>query len=286
MIIRRITTTILPIFFLLGITCALANEKVTFPSEPIPPSAFKAKQAKAKGITLLPTPGIDITGFVFRPEVSSPRPAVITLVSGDGLQNSHLEWGETLASWGYVNLLVDSFGSRGGTNRRDTNNANMYTDAYNAYRFLRTQDYVDPDQIALIGFSLGGSSLFSILNKSNPRRPVDITFQAGVALYPNCDTGIELNAPLMILQGDSDPINSSFSCETVSSEAPKWGNDISYYLYPDATHFYDNKNYSKVVGERDKAAPLPFQFEMNHYNKAAHEDSLIRTKAFLGQYLK
>ncbi len=286
MVARTITTTILPIFFVLGITCALANEKVTFPSEPVPPSAFKVKQAKAKGITLVPTPGIDITGFIFRPEISKPRPAIITLVSGDGLQKSHTEWGDTLASWGYVNLLVDSFGSRGGTNRQDTNNANMFSDAYNAYRFLQKQPYVDPERIAVIGFSLGGSSLFSILNRSNPRRPTDITFKAGVALYPNCDTGIELNAPLLILQGDSDPINSSYSCETVSSEAIKWGNDISYHLYPGATHFYDNKNYSKVDGQRDITVPLPIQFEKNHYNEAAHQDSLVRSKAFFDLHLK
>ncbi|WP_419902195.1 dienelactone hydrolase family protein [Kiloniella sp.] len=285
MVFRRITTSILTIFLLLGGTYTYASERVTFPSAPVPPSAFKIKQAKAKGITLTPKPGIDITGILFRPERSTPRPAIITLVSGDGLQNSHIQWGEKLASWGYVNLLVDSFGSRGGTSRQDTNNANMFADAYNAYHFLQKQQYVDPDQIALLGFSLGGSSLFSILNKSNPRRPADIIFQAGIAFYPNCDTNIELIAPLMILQGDSDPFNSSFSCDKVSSEAEKWGNDISYHLYPGATHFYDNKNYSKVDGERDKTAPIPFQFKKNHYNAEAHQDSLIRTKAFFDKHL-
>ncbi|WP_085900523.1 dienelactone hydrolase family protein [Kiloniella majae] len=274
------------LFFLLSvISTAQAQEKVIFPSAPIPPSAFKIKQAKAKGITLQPTPGIDITGYMFRPDHKSPRPAIITLVSSEGLQNSHRLWGQKLADWGYVNLLIDSYGSRGGTSLRDTPNANLFNDAYNAYHFLQTQKYVKNDQIALLGFSIGGSSLFSILNAANPRRPEGITFKAGIALYPNCDTSIKLIAPMLILQGDKDPINSSHSCKAVAKEANQWENDITYHLYSGVTHFYDDKNYSKIEGDRSKAQSLPYQFEKNHYDEKAHEHSLILIKSFLGQHL-
>ena len=285
MLHRTITTIIASLFFLSGVSAAQATEKITFSSEPIQPSPFKVKQAKAKGITLAPKPGIDLKGYLFRPDTPSARPAIITMVSGDGLQKSHMQWGEQLASWGYVNLLIDTFGSRGGTSRRDTPNANIITDAYNGYRYLTKQEYVDPNQIALLGFSLGGSSIFSMLNEANVTRPTDIIFKAGVSIYPNCDISIKLKAPLLILIGDNDPLASHHSCETISSQAQDWNNDITFHLYTGATHFYDNRNYSKTEGERDQTASLPFGFKENHYDGSAHQDTLVRVKKFLKEKL-
>ncbi|WP_162938262.1 dienelactone hydrolase family protein [Kiloniella sp. EL199] len=273
------------LFIVTATNSAKAQEKITFPSAPIMPSPFKQKQAKAKGITLTPIPAPDLQGYLFRPKTSDKSPAIITLLSGDGLQKSHFEWGQELASWGYINLLVDSFGSRGGTNWQDTPNANIQTDAYNAYQYLTKQQYVNPKKIGVMGFSLGASRIFSILNETNIVRPNDVSFQAGVALYPNCDSSIKLNAPLFILIGDEDPLAPYRSCKTIVTQAKEWKNSIKYVLYPSVTHFYDNKNYSKVEGNRDKTQPLPYQFEKNHYDAKAHQDSLRQIKSFFDQHL-
>ena len=93
----------------LSVPSAHAGEVVTFQTKPIPPTPFKLRRAKAKGVELQPQPGVELRAILNRPVADGPRPAVVVLVSGDGLQPSHLAWGAVLAEWGYVSLVIDSF---------------------------------------------------------------------------------------------------------------------------------------------------------------------------------
>ena len=60
-----------------------------------------------------------LVGFLFRPAVAGPNPAVIMLhgcggayARNGGLNARHRMWGEFLAENGYVALMLDSFTSR------------------------------------------------------------------------------------------------------------------------------------------------------------------------------
>ncbi len=263
-----------------------AGEIVRFQSAPIPHSPFKVKRAKAKGIVLLPKSGIELKGVLSRPGLSGTRPAVVLLVSGDGLQDSHLAWAEKLAEWGYVGLVVDSFGSRGGTDYRDTQAVDVSADAYNAYAFLDGLEFVDGRKIAVLGFSLGGSYLFKILDRLDSTRPNNVQFKLGIAFYPNCDLGKQYIAPILILAGDSDSLMSLQACRDAFLEATARGNQISLKVYPGATHFFDNPNYQKIPSARDNAGALPLWFESNHYDEEAHRDAMSRVKEFLDRHLQ
>jgi dienelactone hydrolase len=265
---------------------AEAGAIVKFQSAPVHPSPFKVKRAKAKGIVLKPKPGIELIGILSRPKIKGPHPAVIILVSGDGLQDSHLVWGETLANWGYVGLVVDSFGSRGGTDYRNTAAVDIPADSYSAFSYLHGLKFVNGQKIAVLGFSLGGSRLFTILDNSNAGRPEDIHFKAGIAVYPNCVTGKQYAAPILILAGDNDPLMTLEICKAVYAQSRQHGNVVSLQIYPGATHFFDNPNYSKNLAQRYKNATLPLWFRKNHYNEEAHRDALDRAKEFLDQHLK
>lgn len=262
-----------------------AQEIVTFPSEPTPISPFKLKKAKASGITLTPTPGIMLTGHLFRPKADERRPAVMILLSGDGLQPSHLNWAKLVAEWGYVALVIDSFRSRGGTETRDTPSVGMPADAMNGARYLKSLEFVEGNKIGLIGFSMGGSRLFSILGKSGNNKSDDGTFALGVSFYPNCIADIALQVPLLVFAGDNDDIMSLGSCKTALKEAAKHENDMSLIMYSGATHYFDNPNYRKDIVQAGAKASPPVYFSTNHYDLAAHEDSIIRVRDFLKKHI-
>ncbi|MEH6404176.1 MAG: dienelactone hydrolase family protein [Sneathiella sp.] len=226
-------------------------------------------------------PGITLTGHLFRPSVGGSRPAVIILVSGDGLQPSHLSWAKLMAEWGYVALVIDSFRSRGGTDSRDTPSVGMPADALNGARYMKTLEFVDSNRIGLLGFSMGGSRLFSILGKSGENKSNNGTFKFGVAFYPNCFADMALQVPFLVFAGEKDNIMSVGSCKAALKEAPKHENEISLVLYSGATHFFDNPNYRKDPTQTRAKASLPIYFATNHYDKNAHEDSMIKVRDFL-----
>ena len=97
---------------------ALASEQVHFNSASVPPSPFKIKQAKAKGIDLKPKLGVEITGKLSKPEGAGSFPTVVLLHSCFGIRPYQDRWATKLAKWGYVALQVDSFSSNAHAGRK------------------------------------------------------------------------------------------------------------------------------------------------------------------------
>lgn len=252
---------------------------MSFPATPIQPSAFKIKKAKAKGIDLKPTPGIELTGIQFLPESAERAPAIILLVSGDGLTTSHLAWAKTLSDAGYVALVVDSFGARGGKSYQDTPSLNMPDDAYSAFRYLAARPDVDAGRIGLLGFSLGGSHIFTTIAQTNSRIPAGFAPFSAVSIYPTCPPDGTVTIPLLILAGDADSLMSLRTCEAFVAQTQSHDNPIDLHVYPGATHFFDNPSYLKEDG-KPAPTPKPFWFDDNHYDAMAHADAVDRVLGF------
>ena len=259
----------------------IAQEEVRFQASEIQPTAFKIRKAKAKGITLQPTPGIELRGYSYEPEQAGPHPAVIILVSGDGLSAAHMNWAESLSEAGYVALVVDSYGARGGTNHMDVHNVNMPDDAYSAFRYLAARpDVVDANRISLLGFSVGGSHLFTVVGEGNKRIPEGFKPEAAVAVYPTCPVEGAVTAPMLVLAGAADKQMSLGICQSFVQQTQSSPNPVELHVYPGATHFFDNPAYAK--GQNVAAdATKPMWFKDNHYNAEAHSDAVARVLDFL-----
>lgn len=67
-----------------------------------PPSPFKVKQAKKKGITLEPKiePSIPLKGFLARPEGNVPFPVVVIMHTCAGISEHEESWSDRLVAWG------------------------------------------------------------------------------------------------------------------------------------------------------------------------------------------
>lgn len=225
---------------------AAAQERVVFPS----------RDAEANGGT--PT---RLTAFLFRPEGAGPFPAVTlhhgcngTYAPGGGRLNGNMAWwARHLRERGMAALVVDSFGSRGETEMctRGLNQpvppGRRAQDAAGALAWLRARPDIDPERIALMGWSHGGSTaLWAAGEVASRRRQQAIggDFRLVIAFYPLCRTFLALPGwraalPLVILHGEADDWTPASHCLALADAAHRADWPLDLYLYPDAHHAFD-----------------------------------------------
>ena len=190
-------------------------KRVKFRSAPEPPSGLEIVLAEERGETLEPKLGVLLSGRLTKPKGNGPFPAVVLLHGCNGLSPWYATWASRLKKWGYVTLRVDSFKPRGITSVCDSQwkiqpHIERPYDAYGALEYLRGLAYVDPDHIAIIGWSHGGSATLVTVDKIYVRTLGlgDKQYRAAIAFYPGCyrfaGLGGEFYAPVLILIGEKD----------------------------------------------------------------------------------
>jgi hypothetical protein len=144
-----------------------------------------------RGAVLL---GDRIQGYLAKPEGAGPFPVVIGLHGCAGMPDTtKRKLVDELVGWGYVTLLVDSFATRGIDHACTGGVPDIVgkrrSDAYGALAFLARQTFVDPQRVAAVGFSQGGSITLSLAEAISFElfgRPSNLRFRAVVAFYPVC----------------------------------------------------------------------------------------------------
>jgi dienelactone hydrolase len=190
-------------------------------------------------------PGAPIQGDLSKPNGDGPFPAVVLLHSCLGLPTNKQSIAETFAGWGYVALFVDDFTTRGVRETCATDFAEGVSDAFGALAFLSKLPYVDPNRIAVVGYSQGGDTALQIASArfaSAFAIPRNLNFKAVVAFYPPCanQANVRLNIPTLILIGDSDDVTPAADCERLARNQAGHGPDVRLVVYPGAYHLFDN----------------------------------------------
>ena len=225
--------------------------------------------------------GDRIQGYVAKPEGAGPFPAVIGLHGCAGMPDATKQKlvGE-LVAWGYVVLLVDSFGSR----RVDHDCFRGFlaiariSDAYGALAFLAGQTFVDPQRVAAVGFSKGGWVALSASESNYSFKiPSNLRFRAAVAFNPPCrDAGARPLIPTLILIGTLDEWTPAAGC---SEKIDAWGTEgvpINLVVYPRVHHgfYYQELQPGRTMFGR-----------WLEYNEEAATDATRRMREFLKRHL-
>ena len=224
-----------------------------------------------------------LQGYLRQPRDPGPLPAVVLLHGcNGGWQQLDERWGARIGSWGYVTLTVDRFGPRGiiSTCTGGAPPATVF-DAYRALTFLAQRPFVDPDRVAVIGFSQGGWLALTSVERGTIERLSNEKFRAAIAFYPPC-LGIKdsMTVPTLILIGELDDWTPADECRNLAEGRDDYGISrqkglgvpIELVVYPGAYHGFD------IPG---LAAPVKFLGHHLEFNQAVRDRSIDAIRNFL-----
>lgn len=237
---------------------------------------------KFKNIAGNPSEQITLTGKLYKPEGEGSFPAVILLHRCTGIKPYDYSWASRLQSWGYVAFIVDSLSPRR-VSEACSHNASpgardVAMDAHSAKLYLSGLPFVDPEKIAVMGWSMGGmgvlQSIDPIMDDLLPpeqRKP----FKAAISFYPYCFNWLDnLSAPLLILAAEKDDWTPVDYCENRMPKK-KTKHEVKLKIFQDAHHCFDCTG---VNGYKNGHTV--------RYNHKARSESIIQVEQFLAKYLK
>jgi beta-lactamase regulating signal transducer with metallopeptidase domain/dienelactone hydrolase len=271
----------------------VSGQPIVFPDARLRPSALAMRQAKAHPRQV--PAARDLIGQLYKPEGDGPFAAVVLTPDCFGVQPYQQEWAQLLADSGYVALLVDSLGSRQREpycdrllHPKKEYSAWYQLDAFAGLEYLIAQSFVDPDRVAIMGWSQF-NTLQSVASYGMQQLYIN-NFHAAVALHPNCGMGSigHYESPVLILVGEKDDWTPAAYCESLARRAANLGPaSITLHVYPDALHGFDNPGLEPPRYE----AGIQNWYKKPHwgvtlgYNANAHADAKNRVLEFLAMQL-
>lgn len=264
-----------------------AAERVQFESARYQVGPLQQRLARERSEAVVRPPADVIAGYLTRPQGDGPFPAIVHLHGCGGLPKAFKagtdkgQWSEQLAAWGYAVLVVDSFTTRGIEQACTTAGpaASRIADAYGALAYLATLPFVDPNRIALLGFSQGAITALALVGE----RDFDLfeneaahKFKAAVAFYPACPEDGTMTVPTLILIGEVDDWTRAAGCTRMMNERTGAGSPVKLIVYPGAHHGFD-------VGALQPGREL-FGHHVEYNETAAHQASQ-EMRRFLAEQL-
>ena len=223
------------------------------------------------------------------------KPAIIALhgcsglyrTDGKTLQNRYREYVERLNLAGYHVLLPDSFRSRASSSicsikysERDIDTEDRREDVLAALEWLRQQPEVDPERIALLGWSHGAMTVLSAINA---RRPFYTRGVAGaVVFYPGCRESLQneilVQTPLLMELAENDDWTTPGPCIELARRLSQSGATVSLHVYANSYHGFDGS--APVRFRRDIPNGMFAQGTHVGGNPLAREQALAELDAF------
>ncbi len=177
-------------------------------------------------------------------------PLVILLHGSGGIEENAAVWERLFASLGISTFAIDSFTGRGivstVADQSQLGRLNMILDLYRSLEILAAHPQVDPNRIAVMGFSRGGqAALYATLKRFQKMwNPSGIDPAAYIALYAPCittyidDTQVS-DHPIRIFHGRSDDWVEIAPCRAYFERLRVTAKDVRMIEYPNTWHAFD-----------------------------------------------
>ena len=181
----------------------------------------------------------------------SGRLPVVILQHGSGGVAANVElWAREFNAVGVSTFALDGFTGRAltqvNTDQSLLGRLNFILDIYRALDISAKHPRVDPQRIALMGFSRGGqAALYASLKRFNGMwNRSGVEFAAYIPFYPDCattfisDTDVA-DRPIRIFGGTPDDYNPIVRCKAYVERLKAAGRDVQVTEYPNAPHAFD-----------------------------------------------
>lgn len=220
-----------------------------------------------------------LPAWLARPASGEPAPGVVVLHGCEGYHTRYARVANDLAAHGFVAVAIDTLTPRGMTNAcTDRSGSRVEADDARAtLAWLRTQPFVDPDRLAVLGYSMGAIAALDLAVPVH-RRAAPLGLVAAVAYYPACVRRTAANAVIstLVLDGSADTWTPATPCAALAAAAKASGSaPIEIVTFPNATHAFNWK--------------LPNRSAYGHamrYDPAATEAAFADTLRFLDAKLR
>jgi dienelactone hydrolase len=229
-------------------------------------------------------------------------PAVILIHGSGGVTANVDRWARELHAIGVAAFIVDCFTGRGVaetvTDQTRLGALTMIIDAYRALDHLAEHRNIDPNRIALMGFSKGGfATIYAAMTRFQKMYgPTKAKFAAYIPFYPACSTRYledetTVDAPIRIFHGSADDYVPVDPCRKYVARLRAAGRNVELTEFPGAHHVFDNPLYMpfvnppnpKVAGFCEREERTPGEIVMAATGKPfTWDDPCVRHKATVG----
>jgi dienelactone hydrolase len=191
-----------------------------------------------------------ISGTLRVAQGSGRLPLVILVHGSGGIEENAVVWERLFASLGISTFAIDSFTGRWiastVADQSQLGRLNMILDLYRSLAVLAADPRVDPNRIAVMGFSRGGqATLYAGLKRFQKMwNSSGIDPAAYIALYAPCittyigDTQVT-DHPIRIFHGRSDDWVEIAPCRAYFNRLKRTAKDVQMTEYPNTWHAFD-----------------------------------------------
>jgi dienelactone hydrolase len=198
----------------------------------------------------------NVTGHLFLPPGDAKVPAILLVHGSGGLYKAMLEfWPKAFNAAGIAVLSMDSFGPRGVKSTADDQSQVPFSadtaDAFAALKLLATHPRIDPQRIAIMGFSRGGITVQRTAVEriiASQKLPDGLRFAAHIPVYSGgcvgsfrlrVKPGVFSKAPQLWLHGNADDYTSLAPCEAYAKQIAEAGTPVEFVVIEGAGHKFD-----------------------------------------------
>jgi len=252
---QRLSRVLFAVVLLAALAPAAFAQNVTIEKVQIETQSLNAFEFLTQKKTDKPA---KITGELRLPASKDKLPVVLLVHGSGGVGKNINFWVPVLNQLGIATLVIDSFTGRGGVNtiadQSQVSNYAMVYDSYLALELLSKHQRIDPDRIAIMGFSKGAvAALYSSMTRFQEfYAPNGAKFAAHLAFYAPCntthidDTKVG-KAWVRIFHGVADDYVLIGPCRDYIDRLKTAGADAGIFEYAGAHHSFDNPTITRVI---------------------------------------